>query len=61
MAAGLCVSLLPLGQWAQSSRVWIQGLGAVGFVAFGLAYILAAMLLIPVWPLSITGGFAFGC
>lgn len=60
LAAGFGVSLLPLEQWAQSLRVWIEGLGAVGFLVFGLTYILAAVLLIPVWPLSITGGLAFG-
>src|SRR5688572_2201192 len=60
VAVALCVSLLPFEQWVQSFRAWIQGLGAVGFLAFGMAYILAAVLLIPVWPLSITGGLAFG-
>ena len=60
VAVALGVSLIPFEQWVQSFRAWIQGLGAVGFLAFGLAYILAAVLLIPVWPLSITGGLAFG-
>jgi len=60
VAAAVGVSLLPLGQWVQSLRAWIQGLGPVGFLAFGVVYILAAVLLIPVWPLSITGGLAFG-
>jgi uncharacterized membrane protein YdjX (TVP38/TMEM64 family) len=59
-AAVLGVSLLPIEQWVQAFRAWIQGLGAVGFLAFGAAYILAAVLLLPVWPLSITGGLAFG-
>ena len=60
LAAGFAISLLPLEQWAQAVRAWIDGLGALGFIAFGLTYILAAVLLIPVWPLSITGGLAFG-
>ena len=60
VAAALCGSLLPFEQWVQSFRAWIQGLGTVGFLVFGIAYILAAVLLIPVWPLSITGGLAFG-
>jgi uncharacterized membrane protein YdjX (TVP38/TMEM64 family) len=60
VAAALGVSLLPLGQWVQSLRAWIEGLGPIGFLVFGAAYVLAAVLLIPVWPLSITGGLAFG-
>jgi uncharacterized membrane protein YdjX (TVP38/TMEM64 family) len=53
-------SQLPLAQWAQGLRDWIDQLGAFGFVAFGAAYVLAAILLVPVWPLSISGGFLFG-
>ena len=60
LAAGLGLSQLPLAQWAQSLSIGIEALGALGFLAFGLAYILAAVLLIPVWWLSITGGLAFG-
>ena len=32
----------------------------LGFLAFSVVYILAAVLLVPVWPLSISGGLAFG-
>jgi uncharacterized membrane protein YdjX (TVP38/TMEM64 family) len=60
VAVGFGVSQLPLAQWAQSLRIWIEALGALSFVAFALAYILAAILLVPVWWLSITGGLAFG-
>ncbi len=60
VGAALVSSLLPLEQWVQSSKAWINGLGAWGFIAFGLAYALAAVLLVPSWPLSIVGGLAFG-
>jgi uncharacterized membrane protein YdjX (TVP38/TMEM64 family) len=59
----LCVSgiaLLPLGEWVQSLKSWFDSLGAAGPLAFGLAYLLAAILLIPVWPLSVCGGLVFG-
>jgi uncharacterized membrane protein YdjX (TVP38/TMEM64 family) len=57
---GLGIVLLPLGEWGQSLTTWFERLGAAGPIAFGLAYMLAAILLIPVWPLSITGGLVFG-
>ncbi len=60
VAAGFGISSLPVDEWVQSLRAWIEELGAVGFLAFGMAYVLAAVLLIPVWPLSITGGLVFG-
>ncbi len=53
-------SLLPLSQWAEALRSWIEGLGSFGFVAFTAAYVVAAVLLVPVWPLSISGGLLFG-
>ena len=58
--AGFGASQLPLAEWAQVLRGWIEELGVLGFVAFGAAYIAAAVLLIPVWPLSISGGLLFG-
>ena len=60
VAAAVAAFLLPYEQWVQAFKGWIQGLGTIGFLAFGAAYMLAAVLLIPVWPLSITGGLAFG-
>ncbi len=59
-AGGLGLSRLPLGSWVQSLTMWFEGFGAAGFLAFGAAYVFAAVLLIPVWPLSITGGLVFG-
>ena len=60
IAAGLGFSSLPWDEWVQSFRVWIQQLGLIGFLAFSAVYVLAAVLLVPVWPLSISGGLAFG-
>ncbi len=60
VAAGFASSLLPLEEWIQFLKSWVDGLGAWGYVAFGAAYVVAAVLLVPTWPLSITGGFAFG-
>jgi len=58
--AGYAVSVLPLAEWAQALSSWFEALGAAGFLAFAGAYVVAAVLLIPVWPLSITAGVVFG-
>ena len=60
LAVGFGASRVEWGPWVHALQAWIEGLGVLGYVAFSAAYILAAVLLIPVWPLSITGGLAFG-
>jgi uncharacterized membrane protein YdjX (TVP38/TMEM64 family) len=60
VCAGFASSLLPWEQWIEGLKDWTTGLGLLGYAAFGFAYVLAAVLLVPTWPLSITGGFAFG-
>jgi uncharacterized membrane protein YdjX (TVP38/TMEM64 family) len=60
VAGGLALFQLPWGPWLQSFKTWVDDLGTWGYVALGAAYVIAAVLLIPTWPLSITGGFAFG-
>jgi uncharacterized membrane protein YdjX (TVP38/TMEM64 family) len=59
-AAAVAASQVEWGPWVQAFRTWIEGLGLWGYLAFTAAYVVAAVLLIPVWPLSITGGLAFG-
>jgi uncharacterized membrane protein YdjX (TVP38/TMEM64 family) len=60
VAVALAAFQLPWGQWLQAFRTWVDDLGTWGYLALGAAYVIAAVLLIPTWPLSITGGFAFG-
>jgi uncharacterized membrane protein YdjX (TVP38/TMEM64 family) len=60
VVAGYVVSVLPLAEWAHALSSWFEALGAAGFLAFAGAYVVAAVLLIPVWPLSITAGVVFG-
>jgi uncharacterized membrane protein YdjX (TVP38/TMEM64 family) len=60
LAGGIALSLLPVGNSIEFLRRWFDALGAAGFLAFATAYIIAAVLLIPVWPFSITAGLVFG-
>src|SRR5215211_508448 len=60
VAGGFGLTFISWGDWVQALRTFFEALGPVGFLAFAAAYVIAAVLLIPVWPLSITGGLAFG-
>ena len=51
---------LPVREWAQLFTNWVQGFGVAGIVVFGVAYILAVVVLAPAWPLTVAAGFIFG-
>ncbi|MDB5509641.1 MAG: associated Golgi protein [Hyphomicrobiales bacterium] len=53
-------SLLPLQQWLESFSQWVRSFGAAGALAFGLAYVVATLLLVPGAAMTIAGGIAFG-
>lgn len=53
-------ALLPLQEWIQTFVAWVQDLGALGVVVFALAYILAAILMVPGSILTLAAGFAYG-
>jgi uncharacterized membrane protein YdjX (TVP38/TMEM64 family) len=53
-------TFLPLQNWMQAFSHWVTGYGAAGAVAFGLAYVLATLLLVPGAPMTIAGGVVFG-
>ncbi|MDB5649041.1 MAG: associated Golgi protein [Hyphomicrobiales bacterium] len=53
-------AILPLQDWIHAFSRWVTGLGPAGALAFGLAYILATLLLVPGAPMTIAGGIAFG-
>lgn len=56
----LAAVLLPLKEWMQTLVNAIEGLGWIGVLAFALIYIVAVVLLLPVWPLTVSAGLAFG-
>jgi uncharacterized membrane protein YdjX (TVP38/TMEM64 family) len=62
LVLGLLVGwfLLPVAQWVAALTGWINGFGAWGPVLFGLAYIVAVLLLAPAEPMSIAAGLVFG-
>jgi uncharacterized membrane protein YdjX (TVP38/TMEM64 family) len=51
---------LPLREWIQTFVAWVQDLGAVGVVVFALAYVVAAIFMLPGSILTLAAGFAYG-
>ncbi len=53
-------TFFPLREWVDAFTRWVNGMGVTGVIVFAAAYVVAVVLLLPVWPLSIAGGLAFG-
>jgi uncharacterized membrane protein YdjX (TVP38/TMEM64 family) len=62
LAVGLFVAwrLLPVKDWLKDFQDWISGLGPLGGVLYGLAYVAAALLFVPGAILTLGAGFLFG-
>ena len=52
--------VLPLKEWMTAFRGYVAGLGAAGFVLYGLVYVVAALLFVPGILLTLGAGLAFG-
>ncbi len=51
---------LPVQDWADAFRGWLEGLGPLGWVAFVVIYAFATLALVPGSIITIAGGLAFG-
>lgn len=51
---------LPVEDWAAAFDEWIRRLGFWGGAAFAAAYVVATVLLVPAWPLTVVAGLAYG-
>ena len=62
VAVGLFVvwRLLPVAAWLKDFQDWISGLGPLGGVLYGLAYVAAALLFVPGAILTLGAGYLFG-
>jgi uncharacterized membrane protein YdjX (TVP38/TMEM64 family) len=62
LAVGLFAAwrLLPVKEWLRDFQSWIAGLGPLGGVLYGLAYIAGAVLFVPGIVLTLGAGFLFG-
>ena len=60
VAIALAVRTLPLAQWFESFKSWVQGAGAVGYVLYALVYVLCCVFVVPALALSLGAGAIFG-
>jgi uncharacterized membrane protein YdjX (TVP38/TMEM64 family) len=50
----------PWHAWLGGFPAWAQAAGPAGVAAFGLAYAVGSVLALPVWPLTVAAGAAYG-
>jgi len=54
--------LLPMEEWLTAFQHWLADLGPLGYLLFILGYVVATLLFIPGWPLTVGAGVApVGC
>ncbi|MEO8841456.1 MAG: TVP38/TMEM64 family protein [Kofleriaceae bacterium] len=60
VAVALAIFVVPAKQWTISFVEWMHGQGALAILIFAVAYIVAAVLLIPGSVLTLGAGFVYG-
>ena len=60
VAVVVAARLLPLDRVGEALEAWIADLGVWGSLAFVLIYILAVVLILPAWTLTVAAGAIFG-
>ncbi len=60
IAAAVLLALLPVPRWTLQLVEAMRGAGALGVVGFSLAYLAAALLMLPGAILTLAAGFAYG-
>jgi uncharacterized membrane protein YdjX (TVP38/TMEM64 family) len=53
-------ALLPVAEWIDAFRAWVETMGVWGHVVFALVYIVATVAMAPGSPLTLAAGLAFG-
>lgn len=59
-AAVAAVRMLPVAEWLEQFKTWVQGAGPIGYVLYVLAYVLCCVLIIPALALTLGAGAIFG-
>lgn len=60
IAFGLLVRTLPVGEWLESFKEWVQGVGPIGYVLYVLVYIACCVFIVPALALTLGAGAIFG-
>ncbi len=56
----LLVRALPVADWLEQFKGWVQGVGPIGYVLYVLVYIACCVLLVPALALTLGAGAIFG-
>jgi uncharacterized membrane protein YdjX (TVP38/TMEM64 family) len=56
----LAARALPIAEWLEWFKAWVQGIGAAGYVLYVIAYAICCVLLIPALALTLGAGAIFG-
>ena len=54
------IRTLPLAEWFESFKTWVQGAGAIGYVLYALVYVVCCVLVVPALALTLGAGAIFG-
>lgn len=54
------VRALPVADWLESFKEWVQGVGPIGYVLYVLVYMVCCVLLVPALALTLGSGAIFG-
>jgi uncharacterized membrane protein YdjX (TVP38/TMEM64 family) len=60
VAAVAILLVAPWRSWLGGFSTWARDAGPAGVAAFGLAYAAGSVLALPVWPLTVAAGIAWG-
>jgi uncharacterized membrane protein YdjX (TVP38/TMEM64 family) len=60
IAFALIVRTLPVAEWLDAFKTWVQGVGPVGYVLYILVYVVCCVLVIPALALTLGAGAIFG-
>lgn len=56
----LLVRTLPIAEWLEQFKDWVRGVGPIGYVLYGLVYIVCCVFIIPASALTLGAGAIFG-
>jgi uncharacterized membrane protein YdjX (TVP38/TMEM64 family) len=60
VAFAFAMRALPVGDWLESFKLWVQGVGPIGYVLYILVYAVCCVLLVPALALTLGSGAIFG-
>ncbi|PYQ30411.1 MAG: hypothetical protein DMF56_06255 [Acidobacteria bacterium] len=56
----IAIRMLPVAEWLEAFKAWVQGQGALGYVLYVVAYIVCCVFVIPALALTLGAGAIFG-